>query len=562
MLISEDDILTAFKNGKVTIKEDTPVVTLESIAVSDAKTEYTVGDEFVKPTVTATYSDDSTDDVTELATFSGYDMSTAGTQTVTVEYEGKTTTYQIVVKAAEVVLESIAVSGQQTEYTVGDEFVKPTVTATYSDGSTVDVTEEATFTGYDMSTAGTQTVTVVYGSKTITYQITVAEPAKEIAEIYVVGPQTIYNIDDAFSAPEVWAKYTNEYYADEKLDVDESAFTGYDMSTAGEQTVTVTYGEFTTTYTITVSEEYVEIVKAIAVKLDTAVTSYEIGDDFVAPTIIATYTDDTTKEITTGVTFTGYDMNKAGTQTVTATYEGKTTTYEITVGVKKIVSIAIDEDKTKDSYYKGASYKTGDAVLKVTYEDGTVESVNVTEAMLTGFKTTSVGTKLVTVTYEGFVTTYYIEVEGSGSGPSGGPSSNNKPIIIIGEEEANAPSVLKFSIGSTKYTLNNKAHYTDAAFYLKNDRTMVPIRFIAETLGYEVTWNEATQTVTIDNGKTEIVLVIGSTTMYINGSPKIMDVAPELTSDRTFVPVRFVAEGFGGEVGWEEAEQMVTITIE
>ena len=60
--------------------------TLVSIAVSNEKTEYYVGEEFVKPTVTATYDDDSTADVTNSAEFSGYDMAAVGDQTVTVSY--------------------------------------------------------------------------------------------------------------------------------------------------------------------------------------------------------------------------------------------------------------------------------------------------------------------------------------------------------------------------------------------------------------------------------------------------------------------------------------------
>ncbi len=81
---------------------ETPVEkTLESIAVSGAKTEYTVDDEFVEPTVTATYSDGSTEDVTASAEFTGYNMSAADTYTVTVSYSGKTTTYSITVSAAQ-----------------------------------------------------------------------------------------------------------------------------------------------------------------------------------------------------------------------------------------------------------------------------------------------------------------------------------------------------------------------------------------------------------------------------------------------------------------------------
>ena len=91
---------------------------------------------------------------------------------------GALTLYKKASTAVTKSLSSIAVSGQKTEYTVGDSFEKPTVIATYSDASTADVTSSATCSGYDMSTAGNQTVTVSYteGSttKTTTYTITVS----------------------------------------------------------------------------------------------------------------------------------------------------------------------------------------------------------------------------------------------------------------------------------------------------------------------------------------------------------------------------------------------------
>ena len=70
-------------------------------------------------------------------------------------------------------LVSIAHTGDKTTFTEGDEFVKSTITATYDDATTKDVTSLATFTGYDMNTTGTQTVTVTYEDQTITYNITV-----------------------------------------------------------------------------------------------------------------------------------------------------------------------------------------------------------------------------------------------------------------------------------------------------------------------------------------------------------------------------------------------------
>lgn len=152
-------------------------VTLVSIEVSDAKTAYYVGDTFVKPTVTATFSNGSTSDVTNSATFTGYNMSSAGNQTVTVSYTNettKTTSYSITVTA--VAVTSIEASGYKTSFKIGDTFsFGGTVTAHYNNGTTADVTSSASFSGYNMSTSGNQTVTVTYSGKSTTYQISVTD---------------------------------------------------------------------------------------------------------------------------------------------------------------------------------------------------------------------------------------------------------------------------------------------------------------------------------------------------------------------------------------------------
>ena len=145
-------------------------IALESIAVSGQKTEYYVGDSFVAPTVTATYSDGSSS-VVSGTEFSGYDMSHEGEQTVTVSYtQGdvtKETTYIINVKAKPA-LASIVIDGTpKTEYTVGEPFVAPSVKATYSDNSS-SLVSGAEFSGYNLETAGNQTVNVSYTENGIT----------------------------------------------------------------------------------------------------------------------------------------------------------------------------------------------------------------------------------------------------------------------------------------------------------------------------------------------------------------------------------------------------------
>ena len=155
--------------------------TLESIELdtSDAPTSFYVGDTFSYEglSVTANYSD-GTDDIVTPTSVSSPNMSTAGEKTITVTYtEGnisETATYTITVLEAE--LTSIEVSNPRTSFKVGATFeFGGTVTANYNNGSSVDVTLSANFDGYDLSTAGSQTVTVSFGGKTTTYSITVTE---------------------------------------------------------------------------------------------------------------------------------------------------------------------------------------------------------------------------------------------------------------------------------------------------------------------------------------------------------------------------------------------------
>ena len=108
------------------VVSETPAAALTSISVSGQKTAFYVGDSFsFGGTVTAHYDDSTTDDVTGDATFSGYDLSTSGTQTVTVTYSGKTTTYGITVSE------------------------RPKFTVTYSDGGSV--TEESVGAGVTLA---------------------------------------------------------------------------------------------------------------------------------------------------------------------------------------------------------------------------------------------------------------------------------------------------------------------------------------------------------------------------------------------------------------------------
>ncbi|MCL2392176.1 MAG: copper amine oxidase N-terminal domain-containing protein [Oscillospiraceae bacterium] len=91
-------------------------------------------------------------------------------------------------------------------------------------------------------------------------------------------------------------------------------------------------------------------------------------------------------------------------------------------------------------------------------------------------------------------------------------------------------------------------------------RVLVPLRTIFEALGADVNWNEATRTITATRDDTTVVLTIGNTTATVNGQSITLDVPPQVIDGRTLVPLRFVAESFGVTVDWNGETRTVTIS--
>lgn len=93
-----------------------------------------------------------------------------------------------------------------------------------------------------------------------------------------------------------------------------------------------------------------------------------------------------------------------------------------------------------------------------------------------------------------------------------------------------------------------------------NDRTLVPLRAIFEAMGAEVYWDDATRCVTATRGDTTVSLTIGSDQLYVNGEAVTIDVPAQIINDRTMIPVRAIAESFGCEVNWNQKAKRVAIT--
>ena len=108
--------------------------------------------------------------------------------------------------------------------------------------------------------------------------------------------------------------------------------------------------------------------------------------------------------------------------------------------------------------------------------------------------------------------------------------------------------------------LNGTPLEFDVPPQLINDRTMVPMRKIFEALGAAVDRNGENQLVTAVKGETVVQLTIGSRFMKRNETVIELDVPPQIVNDRTLTPVRAIAESFELDVDWKQQEKTVMIT--
>ena len=319
----------------------TPVaISLDHITISGYKTTFTEGDDFsFGGTVTAHYDDESTKEVTEDATFSGYDMNTTGTQTVTVSYTEnevtKTATYDITVSEAvlgEYVLTSLA------DINAEDEVI---ITMTNSDGTYAISNNNGTT---DAPTAVPVTISsnrISSPDATILWNIS-KQPS---GDKFVIHPN---GIEDK------WLYCTNANNGvrvgkgDAKLFIIKDNYLYEDGTSDARYIGVYNNADFRCYKTIDESSNIAGqtlafYVKAVASKtltsisLDGQTTEFSEGSNFAfGGTVTAHYDDESTKDVTTSATFSGYDMSVLDTeQTITVSYtEGgvtKEASYTITV---------------------------------------------------------------------------------------------------------------------------------------------------------------------------------------------------------------------------------------
>ena len=102
--------------------------------------------------------------------------------------------------------------------------------------------------------------------------------------------------------------------------------------------------------------------------------------------------------------------------------------------------------------------------------------------------------------------------------------------------------------------------FSDQTPVIVGGRTLVPIRDVFEAMGFDIDWNSETRTVTLERDDDIVVIVIDSDTFTTNGESIDLDVPAQIIGGRTMLPLRAVLESVGYELDWDGAEQTVIIT--
>jgi len=111
-----------------------------------------------------------------------------------------------------------------------------------------------------------------------------------------------------------------------------------------------------------------------------------------------------------------------------------------------------------------------------------------------------------------------------------------------------------------KVFVDNQPVYFDQPAVIVAGRVLVPLRGVFERLGAIVAWDPTTETVLAQRGDTRIALRIGAPQATINGQAALMDVPALLVGGRTMVPLRFLSQALGAQVSWDAAAATVTVT--
>lgn len=120
-------------------------------------------------------------------------------------------------------------------------------------------------------------------------------------------------------------------------------------------------------------------------------------------------------------------------------------------------------------------------------------------------------------------------------------------------------NTVKLTIDQKSLTVNGKAVAMDQAPVIYKDNTLVPVRFVVEAMGGELTWSDAERKVTIIKDDHLVELWLNNPQLIADGEAITAEVPPLLMNERTMVPLRVISEKMGWKVSWDEKTRSVLL---
>ena len=416
----------------VRVEDSIKTITLEN---NNFKTNYKYGENLDLSGLALKVTKESGEISTVAVTtgmISGYNPNKLGSQTLTINYEGKQ--FTIVVNVVDYVTDIILTPPTKDEYKIGESLslVGGSITekmASGANGSTISLTNSMV-SGFDSTTPGTKNLTVTYvkdgKTYTKTFQVAVINT---INHIEVIAPtKTDYKYGENLNLSGGSVKIYMEDGTIKNVPLTSQMVTGYSKTTPGQQMLKVTYTsdddkKYEGYFKVTVGEDYIKDTKFVA----PTKKEYRIGDtiDLTGGSITEVYASEKlgNKYDLTNSMISGFDSTTPGTKQITVTFNNKTYQYSVTVK-DRTLGISIKTLPNKLEYKKGENLDLTGATLNVVKESGT-QVIKITADMVSGYDKNKAGIQVIKVTYEGFTTQFSILVKEEV--PATNPDEPNTP---------------------------------------------------------------------------------------------------------------------------------------
>ena len=328
----------------------------------------------------------------------------------------------------------------------------------YKDGSSEEVTDKCTISGFNSSTLGVSTIIVKYKEFETTFNVNIYAHSydavndltcnrcgheRAIASITIktLPVQTSYCIGEATNYEGLIVRVKYDDGSIEEIDKD-FELNGFDSSVVGVSTVIVKYKGFETSYKVEIHVHsyddvndficnkcgYERAITSITIKTLPVQTSYGIGEvaNYEGLIVCVKYDDGSIEEIAQGFELSGFDSSVVGVSTIDVNYKGFKTSFKVDVHVhsyddvndficnecgheRAITCIDIKTLPFQTSYGIGEAANYEGLIVRVKYDDGSIEEI-ARDFELSGFDSNVVGVATVGVNYKGFKTSFEVDV--------------------------------------------------------------------------------------------------------------------------------------------------------